>query len=51
MCRFFGRQREQMSLAPRRPTSKKRWPYMIPFTVIVAEAAAPQSTLAFMFWG
>ena len=27
------------------------WPYMIPFTITVAEAAAPHSTLAFMFWG
>ena len=27
------------------------WPYMIPFSISVAEAAAPHSTLAFMFWG
>jgi cytochrome d ubiquinol oxidase subunit II len=27
------------------------WPYMIPFAITVAEAAAPYSTLAFMFWG
>jgi cytochrome bd ubiquinol oxidase subunit II len=27
------------------------WPYMIPFAITVAEAAAPHSTLAFMFWG
>jgi len=27
------------------------WPYMIPFSVTVDEAAAPHSTLAFMFWG
>jgi cytochrome d ubiquinol oxidase subunit II len=27
------------------------WPYMIPFTITVAKAAAPHSTLAFMFWG
>jgi len=27
------------------------WPYMIPFAITVAEAAAPHSSLAFMFWG
>ena len=27
------------------------WPYMIPFTITAAEAAAPDSTLTFMFWG
>jgi cytochrome bd ubiquinol oxidase subunit II len=27
------------------------WPYMIPFSITVAEAAAPDSSLAFMFWG
>ena len=27
------------------------WPYMIPFTVTIDEAAAPHSSLAFMFWG
>ena len=27
------------------------WPYMIPFSITVDEAAAPHSTLAFMFWG
>jgi cytochrome d ubiquinol oxidase subunit II len=27
------------------------WPYMIPFAITVREAAAPHSTLAFMFWG
>ena len=27
------------------------WPYMIPFVVTVNEAAAPYSSLAFMFWG
>jgi cytochrome bd ubiquinol oxidase subunit II len=27
------------------------WPYMIPFVVTVTEAAAPHSSLAFMFWG
>ena len=27
------------------------WPYMIPFVLTIEEAAAPQSSLAFMFWG
>ncbi len=27
------------------------WPYMIPFVITVDEAAAPHSSLAFMFWG
>jgi pyruvate dehydrogenase (quinone) len=27
------------------------WPYIIPFVLTVEEAAAPQSSLAFMFWG
>jgi cytochrome d ubiquinol oxidase subunit II len=27
------------------------WPYMIPFSITVTEAAAPHSSLAFMFWG
>jgi cytochrome d ubiquinol oxidase subunit II len=27
------------------------WPYMIPFSVTIKEAAAPHSSLAFMFWG
>lgn len=27
------------------------WPYMIPFSVTIDEAAAPRSSLAFMFWG
>jgi cytochrome d ubiquinol oxidase subunit II len=27
------------------------WPYMIPFVITVEEAAAPQSSLMFMFWG
>ncbi len=27
------------------------WPYIIPFVLTVDEAAAPQSSLAFMFWG
>ncbi|MGC1301688.1 MAG: cytochrome d ubiquinol oxidase subunit II [Caulobacteraceae bacterium] len=27
------------------------WPYMIPYELTIAEAAAPPSSLAFMFWG
>ncbi len=27
------------------------WPYMIPFSLTVADAAAPHASLAFMFWG
>jgi cytochrome bd ubiquinol oxidase subunit II len=27
------------------------WPYMIPFTITVEDAAAPHASLAFMFWG
>jgi cytochrome d oxidase, subunit II (cydB) len=27
------------------------WPYMIPFSVTIADAAAPTESLAFMFWG
>ena len=27
------------------------WPYMIPFSVTVADAAAPPASLEFMFWG
>jgi cytochrome d ubiquinol oxidase subunit II len=27
------------------------WPYMIPFTITIDQAAAPHSSLAFMFWG
>jgi cytochrome d ubiquinol oxidase subunit II len=27
------------------------WPYMIPFAITIQEAAAPHSSLAFMFWG
>ena len=27
------------------------WPYMIPFSITIHEAAAPHSSLAFMFWG
>jgi cytochrome d ubiquinol oxidase subunit II len=27
------------------------WPYMIPFSITIAEAASPHSALAFMFWG
>ena len=27
------------------------WPYMIPFAVTIEQAAAPRSSLSFMFWG
>ena len=27
------------------------WPYMVPFSITIEEAAAPHSSLAFMFWG
>ena len=27
------------------------WPYMIPFAITIDDAAAPHSSLAFMFWG
>jgi cytochrome bd ubiquinol oxidase subunit II len=27
------------------------WPYMIPFSITVEQAAAPRSSLVFMFWG
>ena len=27
------------------------WPYMIPFSITIEQAAAPYSSLAFMFWG
>jgi cytochrome bd ubiquinol oxidase subunit II len=27
------------------------WPYLIPFVLTIDEAAAPHSSLAFMFWG
>jgi cytochrome bd ubiquinol oxidase subunit II len=27
------------------------WPYLVPFSVTIAEAAAPPTTLSFMFWG
>ena len=27
------------------------WPYMIPFAITIEQAAAPPSSLAFMFWG
>ena len=27
------------------------WPYMIPFSITIDEAAAPRSALTFMFWG
>ena len=26
------------------------WPYIVPFVLTINEAAAPQSSLAFMFW-
>jgi cytochrome d ubiquinol oxidase subunit II len=26
------------------------WPYMIPFAITIEQAAAPHSSLAFMFW-
>jgi cytochrome bd-type quinol oxidase subunit 2 len=27
------------------------WPHMVPFAITIDEAAAPHSSLAFMFWG
>jgi cytochrome bd ubiquinol oxidase subunit II len=27
------------------------WPYMIPFSITISDAAAPRSSLTFMFWG
>ena len=27
------------------------WPYMIPFSITIEDAAAPHSSLSFMFWG
>jgi cytochrome d ubiquinol oxidase subunit II len=27
------------------------WPYMVPFSITIDDAAAPHSSLAFMFWG
>ena len=27
------------------------WPYMVPFSVTIAEAAAPRQSLEFMFYG
>src|SRR5215470_1231547 len=27
------------------------WPYMVPFSITIDQAAAPHSSLAFMFWG
>jgi cytochrome bd ubiquinol oxidase subunit II len=27
------------------------WPYMVPFSITVEQAAAPRASLAFMFWG
>ena len=36
------------------PSARSRfsfWPYMIPFSITIEQAAAPHSSLAFMFWG
>jgi cytochrome d ubiquinol oxidase subunit II len=27
------------------------WPYMIPYSITVADAAAPDASLSFLFWG
>jgi cytochrome d ubiquinol oxidase subunit II len=27
------------------------WPYMIPYSVTIAAAAAPDASLSFLFWG
>jgi cytochrome d ubiquinol oxidase subunit II len=27
------------------------WPYMIPYAITVGDAAAPDKSLSFMFWG
>jgi cytochrome d ubiquinol oxidase subunit II len=27
------------------------WPYMVPYSITVADAAAPQASLSFLFWG
>jgi cytochrome bd ubiquinol oxidase subunit II len=27
------------------------WPYMVPFSITIDQAAAPRSSLSFMFWG
>ena len=27
------------------------WPYMIPYTITVGNAAAPEKSLSFLFWG
>jgi cytochrome d ubiquinol oxidase subunit II len=27
------------------------WPYMIPYTITIANGAAPEKSLAFLFWG
>jgi cytochrome bd ubiquinol oxidase subunit II len=27
------------------------WPYIVPFTITIDQAAAPHASLAFMFWG
>src|ERR1700745_3214501 len=33
------------------PLALSFWPYLIPFVITIDEAAAPQSSLMFMFWG
>jgi cytochrome d ubiquinol oxidase subunit II len=27
------------------------WPYMVPYSITVADAAAPEASLSFLFWG
>ena len=27
------------------------WPYMVPYSITIGDAAAPHSSLSFMFWG
>ena len=27
------------------------WPYMIPYSITVGSAAAPEASLSFLFWG
>ena len=27
------------------------WPYMIPYSITVGNAAAPEASLSFLFWG
>ena len=27
------------------------WPYMVPYALTVADAAAPEASLSFLFWG